>query len=211
MPEDSQYGRNMQHVLTELMKFVVVAGISLSVLKMESWGGLIWGTVAWRVRCERRQSWVNISRFKQGRPTKFWGPLHNNRFRGPPTVSIKLNCGCLSSLLPSSPSLSLLSPVPHQSLICDGHWDMSLLPPNKKVPEFEPMCIIMRDSARTFLQYQEFHAIPANVGGTRWRSWLRNCARSRKVADSIPDGVLGFFFIDIILPTALWPWGWLSL
>jgi hypothetical protein len=26
-------------------------------------------------------------------------------------------------------------------------------------------------------------------GGTRWRSWLRHCATSRKVAGSIPDGV----------------------
>ena len=26
-------------------------------------------------------------------------------------------------------------------------------------------------------------------GGTRWRVWLRNCATSRKVAGSIPDGV----------------------
>ena len=27
-------------------------------------------------------------------------------------------------------------------------------------------------------------------GGTRWRSWLRHCATSRKVAGSIPDGVI---------------------
>jgi len=30
-------------------------------------------------------------------------------------------------------------------------------------------------------------------GGTRWRSWLRHCATSRKVAGSIPDGVIRFF------------------
>jgi hypothetical protein len=29
--------------------------------------------------------------------------------------------------------------------------------------------------------------------GTRWRSWLRHGATSRKVAGSIPDGVTGFF------------------
>ena len=29
--------------------------------------------------------------------------------------------------------------------------------------------------------------------GTRWRSRLRHCATSRKVAGSIPDGVIGFF------------------
>jgi len=35
--------------------------------------------------------------------------------------------------------------------------------------------------------------------------WLRCCATKRKVAGSIPPGVSGFF-IDIILPIALWPW-----
>ena len=29
--------------------------------------------------------------------------------------------------------------------------------------------------------------------GTWWRSWLRHCATSRKVAGSIPDGVVGIF------------------
>ena len=30
-------------------------------------------------------------------------------------------------------------------------------------------------------------------GGPRWRSWLRHCATSQKVAGSIPDGVIGIF------------------
>ena len=30
-------------------------------------------------------------------------------------------------------------------------------------------------------------------GGTRWRSCLRHCAASRKVAGSIPDDVIGIF------------------
>jgi len=29
--------------------------------------------------------------------------------------------------------------------------------------------------------------------GTRWRSWLRHCATSGKVAGSIPYGVIGIF------------------
>ena len=32
-----------------------------------------------------------------------------------------------------------------------------------------------------------------NVWGTRWRSWLRHCATSRKVAGSISDGIIGIF------------------
>jgi hypothetical protein len=40
---------------------------------------------------------------------------------------------------------------------------------------------------------------------------LLNYATSRKVAVSIPDEVVGFVSIDVILPAALWPWGRLSL
>jgi len=35
--------------------------------------------------------------------------------------------------------------------------------------------------------------LSVNGGGTRWRSWLRHCATNRKVAGSIPDGVIGIF------------------
>jgi hypothetical protein len=31
------------------------------------------------------------------------------------------------------------------------------------------------------------------LGGTRWRSWLRHRATSRKIAGSIPEGVIGIF------------------
>jgi hypothetical protein len=34
---------------------------------------------------------------------------------------------------------------------------------------------------------------PSNIWGTRWRSWLRHCDTSRKVAGSISDGVIGIF------------------
>ena len=33
-------------------------------------------------------------------------------------------------------------------------------------------------------------AFHSQVGEMRWRSWLRHCTTSRKVAGSIPDGVI---------------------
>ena len=39
-------------------------------------------------------------------------------------------------------------------------------------------------------------SVPLFVGGTAVSQWLRCCATNRKVADSIPAGVIGFF-IDI--------------
>ena len=36
---------------------------------------------------------------------------------------------------------------------------------------------------------------PFEKWGTRWRSWLRHCATNRKVAGSIPDGVIGIFHL----------------
>jgi len=39
-----------------------------------------------------------------------------------------------------------------------------------------------------------------SVFGMRWRSWLRHCATSRKVAGSISGDV-----IDLIVLAALWP------
>jgi len=33
------------------------------------------------------------------------------------------------------------------------------------------------------------------LGCDRWSRWLRHCATSRKLADSIPDGVIGIFLL----------------
>jgi len=46
---------------------------------------------------------------------------------------------------------------------------------------------------------------------TAVEQWLRFCATNRKVAGSIPAGVIGIFHWHRILPIALWPWGRLSL
>jgi hypothetical protein len=42
-------------------------------------------------------------------------------------------------------------------------------------------------------QQSLFHIVLPPQGGTRWRSWLRHCTTSRKVAGSIPDGAIGVF------------------
>ena len=48
--------------------------------------------------------------------------------------------------------------------------------------------------------------------GTAVAQWLRCCATNRKVAGSIPDGVIiGILHSHKILSIALWPWGRLSL
>ena len=41
--------------------------------------------------------------------------------------------------------------------------------------------------------YLKFTEATGQNGGTRWRCWLKDCATSRKVAGSIPDGVIGIF------------------
>ena len=41
--------------------------------------------------------------------------------------------------------------------------------------------------------YQKKKRIILTCRGTRWRSWLRHCATSQKVAGSIPGGVIGIF------------------
>ena len=42
---------------------------------------------------------------------------------------------------------------------------------------------------------------------TKVAQWLRCCAANRKVAVSIPGGVIGIFHWHKILQIAIWPWG----
>ena len=45
----------------------------------------------------------------------------------------------------------------------------------------------------TVLGVNKIYTIITTFGGTRWSRLLRHCATSRKVAVSIPDGVIGTF------------------
>jgi len=47
--------------------------------------------------------------------------------------------------------------------------------------------------------------------GTAVAQWLRRCAINRKVADSMPDGVNGFFTDIKSFRSHYGPWGRLSL
>jgi hypothetical protein len=62
---------------------------------------------------------------------------------------------------------------------------------------------------KTRIKSREIHkkesVTVASGGPLMVAQWLRYCAANRKVAGLIPDGVLEFF-INIILPIALWPW-----
>jgi hypothetical protein len=56
--------------------------------------------------------------------------------------------------------------------------------------------IITNSTSKTFISAE-------GQQGTRLRSWLIHYAVSQKVAGSIPDEVMEYFSVDLILPVAL--------
>ena len=71
-----------------------------------------------------------------------------------------------------------------------------LNPPIGDFPHYAFLCVANLQNVK----YAQNH------GGMRWRSRLKHCATTQKVAGLIPDGVIG-----IILLAALWTWSRLSL
>jgi len=53
--------------------------------------------------------------------------------------------------------------------------------------------LLIPHKEQTLYVLQRLIAMYGKNRGTRWRSWLRHCATSRKVAGSIPDVVIGIF------------------
>jgi len=101
------------------------------------------------------------------------------------------------------------SPCPHPTtwrfiLILPQHrpgspmWSLSLTSPHRNPVSTFPlpeMCYMPRLSHSSRFDHPNniWWAVQIIKGGTRWRSWLRHCATSRKVVDSIPNGVTGIF------------------
>jgi len=63
--------------------------------------------------------------------------------------------------------------------------------------EVDPYLYFSIHRLTTVLIYKQeifnFRKATNNNWGTRWGNWLRHCATSRKVAGSIPNGVIGIF------------------
>jgi len=96
----------------------------------------------------------------------------------------------LSRFIISTPQLRFITPFTlHRArnhfisalrcifMVWDRHW--------------KPDCSGLSYIARNYSAQLGF--VLYETGGTWWRSWLSHCATSRKVAGSIPDGVIGIF------------------
>ena len=58
---------------------------------------------------------------------------------------------------------------------------------------FTPLHFFLFKLHPTTLHYPPIWLMFRLLWGARWRSWLRHSATNRKVAASIPDGVIGIF------------------
>jgi hypothetical protein len=55
------------------------------------------------------------------------------------------------------------------------------------------VCVCPVPHSYEFILQINFISSLSSLRGMRWHSWLRHCATSRKVTDSIPSGVIGTY------------------
>ena len=68
--------------------------------------------------------------------------------------------------------------------------------PETSETNYNQRCVTSQKSEGIYVKIHQMVGVFGGVlycGGPRWRSWLRHCATSQKVAGSIPDGVIGIF------------------
>jgi hypothetical protein len=153
-----------------------------STFKSVGWGGLGGGSV--QLTTGRRAVHISLQGLYGSCKPVFCShvtltgyPLHS-------LVFPSLPLSCITVCHHISTGLYLLM-TKHDCCQPDGVYSLKLLP---------PFCHIIH----CFLTYWKFIGIFKTVRhqtGARcwWRSWLRHCATSQKVAGSIPDGVIGIF------------------
>jgi len=122
----------------------------------------------------------------------------------------------LNSSLPCIPlhsHLTLILNLHFPQILSDITLSSQPRTPDPPYRNWSPLCYSFHRPSFIHLQYAPIHSIlcafvylPISecliskftsllviIWGRRWRSWLRHCAPSRKVAGSIPDGVTGIF------------------
>ena len=95
---------------------------------------------------------------------------------------------------------TFLLPLEQEINLCEGGLQWNTLPKESCVKELSnSMCQCHFLKASSCSSSPDIFHFVWNFQGhylihsTRWRSWLRYCATSRKVAGSIPDGIIGIF------------------
>ena len=84
--------------------------------------------------------------------------------------------------------------------------------PNHSVPIYLKGSMVVATVFGSVQKYSPYCHVDLNLyfrtyRGTAVTQCLKCCATNRKVAGSIPDGVIGIFHWHKILPIALWPCG----
>ena len=77
---------------------------------------------------------------------------------------------------------------------------MAFVPRYKDIYQYinvknKPLSLNMTIELQKPLSRRSFQLTLSLNRGHAWHSWLKHCATNRKVADSIPDGIVGIFHL----------------